>query len=848
MESLIQRSFAGGEISPALYARADQVKYATGLKTCRNFLVMRHGGVANRSGTKLIAEHKFHSKKIRMIPFVFNADQTYVLEFGDQYMRVIRYGVQLTNATKNIVGITQANPGVVNVTAHGYATGTEIYIKDIIGPTDLNGRNFKVVSVDANNFSLTDVYGTPISTLTMPTYVSGGTVASIYEIATPYLEADLPRLQYAQSADIVTLTHTGYQTRQLARTGHTSWTMTTEVFAPQSVPVPGAVTVVAPGAAAITWKYVITALDAETYEESLPSAVGSDNGDVPSLTAPIVITWTAVTPTPAEYAVYRETWPGSGIYAYLGAAAAIGSPTFKDPNIVPDKSVTIPIARDPFNGSGNWPATSTFYQQRRLFGQTTNKPTTVWASKTGNYKNFTISSPLQPTDAVTWSHVGRQVHEVRHLVEMGKLLVFTSGGEWTIEGDASGALSIEINPRLHGTNGSAVYPAPLIVNSTVLYVQARGSIIRDLRFDLATDGYSGRDLTVFSSHLFENKTIIDWCYQQIPHSIIWTVRDDGTLAALTYMREQEVWGWHRHDTNGKIEAICSVPEGDEDYVYLSVQRTLQNGQIRRYIERMPSRIISDLAQDAFFVDCGLTYDGRNTTATTMTLSGGTNWLNTETLTLTASAPFFSSADVGNAIVLQNAGDEITLTIYEYTSTTVVTGRANKTVPTAFRTTALATWGKAVNQIGNLWHLEGMTLNVLADGSVYRDAIVSNGKISIGRPHVIIHAGLEYLSDFETLDIDQLQGKTLSNLKKNIKEVTLHVENTRGIWAGEDADHLMEWAQREFEPMGVPPTPLTGRAEIPITSSWSDGGRVFVRQRDPLPITILAAIPGGEIGG
>ena len=112
MTTFSQKSFSGGEISPSLYARVDQVKYANGLKTCRNSMVMRHGGTTNRPGTVFVAEVKDSSKTVRFIPFIFNSDQTYVLEFGDQYMRVLRNGAQVVESAKTISGATQANPCV----------------------------------------------------------------------------------------------------------------------------------------------------------------------------------------------------------------------------------------------------------------------------------------------------------------------------------------------------------------------------------------------------------------------------------------------------------------------------------------------------------------------------------------------------------------------------------------------------------------------------------------------------------------------------------------------------------------------------------------------------------------
>ena len=154
MTSVSQRSFSGGEFSPSLYARVDFAKYASALRTCRNMFIEKHGGAANRPGTTFVGEVSDSSQAVRLIPFIFNNSQTYVLEFGDLYMRVIKNGAHLTEAAKTITGVTAADPAVVTITSHGYSNGDEVYINGVSGMTELNNRNFKVASVTTNTFEL----------------------------------------------------------------------------------------------------------------------------------------------------------------------------------------------------------------------------------------------------------------------------------------------------------------------------------------------------------------------------------------------------------------------------------------------------------------------------------------------------------------------------------------------------------------------------------------------------------------------------------------------------------------------------------------------------------------------
>lgn len=841
MANTRQLSFSGGEISPSLRARVDMVKYATGLKTCRNFMIQRHGGAANRPGTGFNCEVKTSSKKVKLIPFIFNSDQTYALEFGDQYMRVIRNGAQVTEAAQNITGATQANPCVITIAGHGYSNGEEVYIASVAGMTELNGRNFKVANVAANTFELQYMNGTNVNSAAFGAYTSGGTAARVYTIATPYLEADLPTLQYVQSADIVQLVHPNYAPRELTRTAHTSWTLTAITFGP-TIATPTGLVSSAPG---VAFGYVVTAVDAETGEESLPSASAASVNRVSTLT------WNTV----AAAGYYNVYLGWNGQLSWIGVAGQSATPSFTDVTYTPDTSDNPPVARTPFTGAGNYPSTVAFFQQRIAYANTNNNPEGVWTSKTGLFKNFMKSTPIQDDDPVTFSIVGQQVNKVQHLFEAGKPMVFTASSEYSLEGDAAGILIPgEVNPRAHTFNGSGSL-APLMVGGNVLYVQARGSVIRDLGYDYQSDGYKGNELSIFASHLFDDYTIADWAYQQVPHSIVWCARNDGKLLGLTYIREHQVFGWHQHDfENGTVENVCVIPEGTQDVLYMVIKRTI-NGAVVRYIERMKTRSISDIV-DAVFMDSSLTYDGRNTNGShTMTLSGGTTWAYDEDLTLTSSAAYFSSTDVGNAIVLTwTDGTELRCEITGYTGATVVTVRANKTVPAAMRSVAISDWSKAVEEVSGLWHLEGQTVSVLADGFVssnpnnpsYTVRTVTSGKVTLDDPHSVIHVGLPIVSDLETLNIDFAGISSTADKMKNISGLTMFVESSRGIWAGPDADHLTEVKTRSDEGYDKPVALSTGIEEVNITPEWNSNGQVFIRQTDPLPLAILAVVPAGFI--
>lgn len=762
--AVIQRSFAAGEIGPELYGRADQTKYQTGLRTCRNFTVMRHGGVTNRPGSKYLAEVKDSSARTYLMKFVFNDDQTYVIEMGNLYFRFYRLGAQLLS-----------------------------------GP-------------------------------------------SAYEIVTPYVSADLSTLKFVQSGDVITITHPNYAARELSRTGHTTWALNTITFAPSNAAPSAGLSLTAPGAGATTWRYKVTSVKAETYEESLPSVEITDTGDAAATGNIHKLAWTAVAGQ-AEYNVYMEYPTDSGTYGFIGIAT---TNAFSNSGITPDTSVTPPVARNPFNAAGNYPSTATYYQQRRLFANTDNNPEGVWGSRTGLPKNMNISSPLQDDDAVTFTMKGRKVNEVRHLIEVDELVVLTSGGEWVVEGDSDGVLRANQPPNLRQkSHNGASDVVPVIIGNTIIYVQARGTILRDFRQDL-NEGTKSKDLSIFSPHLFDGYTIDRMDYAQIPHSHVWCVRSDGALIGLTYLREHEVWGWHKHDTEGVYEDVCCVPEGSEDAIYVIVKRTV-NGSTKRYVERFASRRVTDVAVDACFLDSFLTYDGRNTGSTTMTLSTAGGWTHDDELTITASAGYFVAGDVGNVMVLRSGDDSIRVEITGYTSNVIVKGYPANDVPAALRAAATTDWGKAVDEVSGLGHLATMTVGLLADGNVLSQTTVSAGGAisSLGRCYEVIHAGLPYECDFETLDLD-VAGEQLRDRRKQVVSVSLLVKDSRGGWIGPDEDNLTEL--KVDTAIGDPLDVVSGVVEVNITATWEQSGRFMVRQSDPLPLTILSAIPCGSVGG
>jgi len=231
MTALLQPSFGKGEIAPDLYGRTDTAAYKVALKTALNFNIVQYGGAENRAGLQFIGPVKTHSTAVRLIPFQFKATDAYVIEMGNLYMRFIRNDAYVNEADVVISGITAADPGVVTATSHGYSDGDQVLISGVVGMTEVNSRWFKVANKTTHTFELTtQEIGTNVDTSGYTAYGSAGVSAKVYELATPYVEADLFQVNHVQSADVMTMVHPSYTIRELTRSDHNAWTITEPSF------------------------------------------------------------------------------------------------------------------------------------------------------------------------------------------------------------------------------------------------------------------------------------------------------------------------------------------------------------------------------------------------------------------------------------------------------------------------------------------------------------------------------------------------------------------------------------------------------------------------------------------
>ena len=673
------------------------------------------------------------------------------------------------------------------------------------------------------------------------------------EIVTPYTSAEISRIQITQNADTVTICHPNHDPMNLGRISEISWPLAAISYASiVPAPVQGVPITVGAGAGTNnkTYTYAITAVDIDG-RESLISNVRSLTTPSLTTTAGIQLSWAAAAGA-VYYRIYKDPSVATGTYGWIGETAAPNL-TFDDYNIAPITSDAPPEDRQPFAAASDKPSVVTYYSQRQMFANTINEPQTMFGTQVADYNSLRKSNPTRPDDAITFTINAKEVNEIRHLVSLDALIAMTSAQEWKVtEGQDQVLEPSTVGVKVQSKNGCSWVP-PVVINDSIIFVQEKGGRVRDLGYLFAADKFLGSDLSLMAEHLFEGFEIEEMAYSAEPYGIIWCVRSDGVLVAMTYQKEHKVWAWHHHITDGFFESVTVISEGNRDAVYFIVRRVI-NGVTKRYIERMEPREVSSPV-NAFCVDSGLTYDGTNLGATTMTVTTATDYLPFSVLTITASVPSFAASNVGDIVVLTDAATGLLyeFTLGAFTSTTIMTGTVNVALPVSLQAVPITTWALAVDTLTGLGHLEGKPVAVLADGNEVLGMTVTAGEITMLRPAVVAHVGLAYLPVIETLDVDQPGAQSIKGDVVSVSRVTLELESSRGGWVGpkltDDSIGEMLEIKPRFDSDGYDAIALkTSKVEIQIEPTWSKGGGIRIEQRSPLPLAILSAIPKVEVGG
>ena len=681
-----------------------------------------------------------------------------------------------------------------------------------------------------------------------------------YDVVTTYTEAQLYDINFTQSADVLTLVNFNHAPANLSRLADDNWSLADINFTP-SVAAPTIPTAATTGSGggtySKTYTYVVTAIDADDVE-SIASPARSITAASLAQTFGVRLTWTAVTGA-VRYRVYKDPSKSSGVYGWVGNS---NTTEFTDFNLAPLTDDAPPEDRDPFNTSSDQPNTVTYYQQRQLFANTLNEPQTVFTTQTDNFQSLRTSNPSRADDAITFTINASQVNEIRHLLSLDSLVIFTSGGEWILtEGRDEVLTPTTVGVKVQSYNGCSKV-APVVVNNTAIYIQEKGARVRDFTY---TDyrKYDGTDLSLLAEHLFEGYEIVSMAYSAEPYGIVWCVRNDGVMLGMTYQKEQQVWAWHQHTTDGEFESVCVVSENSRDTVYVIVKRMITIAgvpQVRRYVERMEKREDRE-ARDCFYVDSGLTLDNPSV-ITAFSADGSGNLQFTDTAHGYSDGDLIEVSAISSLDLVGFNYNRYIIDVVDVNTYLLLDEYTQASIPASALLAFLSNPSEVISAqsrvgvtvVSGLGHLEGKTLAVLADGDEVPNLVVASGQITLPYKSFLVHAGLPYVPVLETLDIDTGQPtETIKAQSISVSQLYIETERSRGIWAGPTNDNdeiqeLLEFKTRS-DSDGYEAVSLTSSKEsIYVQPQWSKGGGVRIEQRSPLPLTVLSIIPVVDIGG
>ncbi|MCH7392423.1 hypothetical protein [Acinetobacter dispersus] len=427
------------------------------------------------------------------------------------------------------------------------------------------------------------------------------------ELAVPYTEEHLMQLRYAQSADVITITHPNYAPRKIIRNSATEWSIEL-VLVSYGIGQPQNLTGVAnkpntTGYVEKDYVYQVTAVNEDNESQASEKSPILKN-DLTLAGNTNVLTWDAV-PGATRYNVFKLR---SGLASFIGETTEL---SFTDDYIETNGAITPPLIRNPFEFN---PTAVAYHGQRKVYGGGYNAPQWIRMSRTATDDNFGYHIPLQDTDSIQIRFAARDGNGVKHLVPMGDLLILTSGALWKLSSDGAMTAASVNASKSSSTGANDVTPVEL--DGAAIFASDQTGHIHEISLSQGINSnYQTIDLSLMCPHLFDGHKIIDCALVRNPLDILYFVRDDGVLLSLTYNAQQQVWAWAEHHTQGKYLSVAAIPEESQTVLYCLIER----GNIRT-IERMLMRQPIEM-KDNCLLDSSIQYKG----APIKTISG-LDWL------------------------------------------------------------------------------------------------------------------------------------------------------------------------------------------------------------------------------
>jgi len=857
-----QVSFNAGELSPYWAGRVDMSKYGNGCYRMSNFIPIPQGPARRRPGTRFVAEAKVSNQRSWLAKFVYSEDESYVLEFGDQYIRFY------TNNGQLLLGSTPA----------AWNNATQYVQGDLVSQAGVN------------YYALEGSIGVPVTNPVFWRALAG----NVYEIGSPYTAADLTnatdgtfRLSLEQTGDVIFIAHPSHIPRKLSRLGTTRWTLTSadikggpfeDVNPDNPVTVyasaqGGAITLTA-SASIFTADMIGTLFLLEqkktdgyaVWEVGKTIAIGaerrSDSNVYRALTAG---TTGSVKPTHREGAKfdgdpgvqweYLHSGYGTALITAVGgttANAVVATP-------IPSQAVSSGNASTRWakaawrNAAGaGYPSLVKIFRERLCFA----RGQQVWGSVAADFENFASRDGAEtlPDSAFSITIASGETNAAVWMTSQESLLVGTRGGEFSLSevttNEVFGPGNIKASQE--SGYGSRQVP-PVIIGESTLFVQRSGRRLRDMRYSFNVNGYESNDLMVLSDQI-ANGQVIQSAFALEPSSTMWACCNNGDLIALSYQLEQDVLGWHPHriggatGEQGKVESVVSIPapDGTHDQVWLQVYRVI-NGQPRRYIEYMVRdwKASEQSLEDALFSDAGSTFNGF-VSGGTATINGGLTWAPGEVGSIATSFALVAG-DVGDYLIL------VSPTTTEQARVRVDTVGGQVTfvteVPPSLRGFMSSNVSWARDTISGLGYLEGEEVTLTVNGAAHPRVTVTGGQINLQAPASVVQVGLPADAELITMRIEggypngTAQGRT-----KRVHKVVFRLHESLGGSAGPEGGENEFLMRTPYDPMDQPPPLKTGDYEQPYNEGYNTLARVRVFCNQPLPFTLVAIYPQLKVDG
>ena len=550
------------------------------------------------------------------------------------------------------------------------------------------------------------------------------------------------------------------------------------------------------------------------------------------------------------------TAPANGAAIYV--AQVVGSltqpqpPTMTPPVNMTGLCLSTYWAFGSFSPIQGYPSAVCYFDDRLVFAGTTMQPQTLFNSQTAVYIDFGVSSPQVDSDAITVTMNSRRENPIVDLMPSNDLLVGTASAVWRIAHSASvGAITpTDISLLPQNFYGEQENVPSVQTGDTIIYVQWGGRKIRDLAYQFQYDKFVGTELTVFARQMFPyGTTALRMAFAPEPYGLLFVVRSDGVLCVCAYLPEQQVTAWSRYTTQGFFEDVQVVPEQGTYAVYVIVRRVI-NGQTVRYIERFAAREVA-ATDDYFFVDSGLTYDGRNTTSVTVIFSSGGNYQAGTFGSCAASGAIFASTDPANNNAIWGydaSGNRCRAQITQFVNAQVVSVLFLDPVPATLQSIPTTVWTYAKTLFTGLSHLANQTVAIQADSTVLTPQQVNGGGVlALPTACGVVHAGLPYVSQIQGMNFNIQNKDSIRNHSKTIPRVSVVVDQSALFYAGPSFDNLVQAEFREFENYGTATNLATGVTHIPLQTQPDDDAAVCIQMSDPAPLTVLAWQADVDIG-